>query len=103
MRGLNFTSLKITPKTTIPLTKLVLEVGEVSPVNLTISYSIYRSNTSYLVRNKSVARTTSSTITLDFSSYSSYSIGTSGYILISIENSADTDFSVAFDGYYDKV
>ncbi len=99
----NFTSLKLKPKNSIPLTKLVMMVSGVSPSNIDINYSIYRTNTSSLVQNKTVAKSSSTTIMLDFSAYSTYSLASDGYILINISNSAQTPYSIVLDGYYNKV
>lgn len=99
----NFTLIKLTPNKTIPVTKLVLKVSNVTPANLNISYSIFRSSGLSIVENKTVAKPTQYTITLDFSAYKSSTLTTASYIEIKINNTSGLDYNIVLDSYYNLV
>lgn len=99
----NFTLIRLTPKTTIPVTKLVLKVSNVTPANLNISYSIFKSSGLSIVENKAVAKSNQYTITLDFSAYKSSTLTTNSYIEIKFNNTSGLDYNIILDSYFNLV
>ncbi len=104
----NFTFIKLTPKTNnIPLTKLVMNFNGVSSSNLTVRYTVKTSSSeSAIISNQLLtlpSSTSNATVTIDFANYATYKLSSTGSIELAIVNSANTNFNVVLDGYYNKI
>ena len=103
----NYISVQFRPSKQINLTKLEITVNGVEKTSLNaVKYSVYSSTTSSVATDRSVSlgnsmsTATTHKITLDFSTLTTRTINSNGYIIVNFNVDTSKIFSLTINGYY---